>query len=121
METDTNNYAYSESYHYSLISISCIALDFCFLPFLLKITWNQSFATLHDSINDINWRTAFMLRICICCFYSVFSYVSVYKEHERRFYHFANMLNKKLQCCIPNQPYNCTQVQKGGCGKYLDA
>lgn len=90
--TNTNKYKYNESAWYSLLDITSIALDFCFLPYVLQLTWNQSFTKIHDSINEIDWKTAFMLRASIWFLGAVFTKITSLLEYQRRFYHFANML-----------------------------
>lgn len=96
MDKDTQKYEYTESAWYSLLHIACIALDLCFLPYLLQLSWNQSFVKLHDSIHEIDWKTAFMLRASIWFLGDVFTKVTGIFEYQRRFYHFANMVYNGL-------------------------
>ena len=100
--TNTYEYKYKESGWYGVFHIAGIALDLCFLPYLLQLTWNQSFTNLHDSINEIDWKTAFMLRASIWFLGSVFTKVTGIMGYERRFYHFANMLyQQRIPCSYP--------------------
>lgn len=87
-----SEYTYKESVWYTPVQVVCLACDICLLPYIMMHTWNKSFPKLHDSIHTINWETAFILRICIMCFQSIFCGTFFDLQKWRRFEHFANYM-----------------------------
>lgn len=101
-------YEYHESPCMVLHDIAALSIDLFLLPYLLQITWNQSFATLHDSIHDIDWSTAFMMRLCVCCFGFPLCRATMIKEYEHRFNYAVNMIYSRLPEKCPWVPYEAS-------------
>jgi hypothetical protein len=70
-----------------IFSFVALALDFGIVPIFLMTTWNQSVSDIFD-VKELNYKQAFMLRICIFSFTWIYcnANMSIIKDLKRKHY-----------------------------------
>lgn len=75
----------------SILSILALALDFGLVPVFLMTTWNQSVSDIFD-IKELNYKQAFMLRICIYSFSWIYCSFNDVKMRELKNKHYIEQI-----------------------------
>lgn len=85
------------------VDLCCIALEFAVTPVFLMTAWNASIPDVFPDINKIEYKHAFMMRICVYSLsWAISNGIENANQQMRTQFYFENLLDSIEAIRAPN-------------------